>query len=459
MTPAGDVPAVMQTLSAADLAWWNGDRRAAVSMWRDVLRTGEDDPVGRAAEAMVRIRLLRVDGNLGPFVHEARLRAALSACPSTEPWCTIAHADFDLFMPAFTGADPARVAEELSGCPLSGPVAARIALASRDPSPLAGREDLDGIGLGILATGALAPPDPGTWFLGVGVAGAPGAGAGFSVRFDHPDVAWRGHHLQVTGAVDTLGGWSLGAGLATAGRPSAELGVGAGAARGALWEENGASPYRLRTGRSSVGVASRRGPIGGRLGVGARVDDAGFPEGTAVEIPVDGWAGVAGPYVSVTLGTASAWMRGGVETGAGAYTHVGWTVDGRHQAPVLGGAVAMRALGTAVSSPASPFYRLPDAGGATLLRGEPAGRYRGRTLVAGQVELRHPIAGPIHAAVFVDTARVGDAPDPDDGGTWHWTAGGGVRLVLPPEQTNVTRLDVGIGRGTWGVVFALGEAF
>jgi len=39
------------------------------------------------------------------------------------------------------------------------------------------------------------------------------------------------------------------------------------------------------------------------------------------------------------------------------------------------------------------------------------------------------------------------------------SAGGGLRLVLPPERDNTTRLDVGFSPHGWGVVLAFGETF
>ena len=84
------------------------------------------------------------------------------------------------------------------------------------------------------------------------------------------------------------------------------------------------------------------------------------------------------------------------------------------------------------------------------MRGEPAGRWRAPTLFALQAEARYPLLGPLEAAVFVDSARI-------DG--WHATVGGGVRIVLPPEGMNTTRLDIGIGPGSWGLVVGWGEAF
>ena len=80
----------------------------------------------------------------------------------------------------------------------------------------------------------------------------------------------------------------------------------------------------------------------------------------------------------------------------------------------------------------------------------PAGYYRDETLGFGQLELRHPLEQPIELALFLDTAFI-------DG--LHWTAGGGLRLVLPPDRRNVTRLDVGFGEGTWGVVVSWGDAW
>ena len=134
---------------------------------------------------MARVRLLKLSGNYAPIVHEVALDRALRNCPEYDPWCAIALADYQLWMPAFTGADPKKVAEILAGNALVGPASARLAWASGDLSRLT-TQDLDGMGQGLQEVG-LYPPDPGTWVLSLGLSGAPGSGVGALLSFQHPE--------------------------------------------------------------------------------------------------------------------------------------------------------------------------------------------------------------------------------------------------------------------------------
>jgi hypothetical protein len=133
----------------------------------------------------------------------------------------------------------------------------------------------------------------------------------------------------------------------------------------------------------------------------------------------------------------------------GAAPHVLSAADVTLHQPVGRGVFAARVGGEWAPGEAAWFLR-PGVGGTTLLRGLPAGRFRDEGLASAQVELRHPIVGPLHAAAFVDGAWC-DA--------FHASAGAGLRLVLPPEADNTTRLDVGVSPDGWGVVLAFGEAF
>jgi hypothetical protein len=450
--PTGPTASVdaLTAISTGDRAWWHGDRGAAVRAWQGALDEAGDGARGHAIEAMARVRLLQLGGNAGPFVHEAKLDRALADCPTTEPWCAIAAADWALFMPAFTGADPGDVPALLAGSPLLGPAVARLAVATGDATPLAALPDdaLDGMGLGIRETGRLRPPAPGTWVVGLGVGGAPGAGVGLTVRLVHPDLAWKAHRLEVVAGGDTRGGMLLSGTLVTATRPSRVASATLARAVGDLWVGATPTPYALGTGRLSLAVAPRWGELGVQVGGSVRGDILGPIGG---EPSADGGPLlVAGPSAAVSAGDAAdAWVRVGVDTGFGSYTHVALTAETRLHPTVAGGTLAMRAAITTVPTD-SPFFRLPTAGGTDLLRGLPAGRYRDDTVFAGQVEYRHTLWGPLRGALFVDTARA-------EG--WHVTAGGGLRIVLPPDRFNVTRLDVGAGPDGWGVVAAWGEAF
>jgi hypothetical protein len=285
---------------------------------------------------------------------------------------------------------------------------------------------------------------------------------GLAVRFVHPDLAWKGHRLEVLGSADTRGGFAAtgtlvvapGAGGGEAGARGGEAGTrggetgtrsrpawvfGAGASRAVAdrWEGGVATRYALGAARLSAAVAPRFGGVATSLGVVGRAEW------------YDGAALLVGPTASVSVGDAAARVRLSGEVDVGAYTHAVVSVDVRGAPDVLGGTLAMRLGATHVPTD-SPFYRLPTAGGTDLLRGLAAGRFRDETLLAAQVEYRHALWGPLHAAVFVDSAHV-------EG--WHLTGGGGLRLVLPPGRDNVTRLDVGVGPEGWGVVAGWGEAF
>lgn len=413
-------------IDAGDLAWWRGDRAAAVSAYREALAGADATPVGRAVEAMARVRLLQFSGSVGPFIHEAALDRALADCPAAEPLCAVALADYQLWMPRFTGADPARVEGILADNPLGG---SRRVAAGADPALVAD----DGMGRGITETGRRMPESPGTWRVAVGVGGAPGLGVAGVVRFEHPDLGYRGHALGAAASVDSRGGGLLSGVLTTASRWQV-------AALGARQiGEFGDGTYTLATVRGSGAWVPRGPDVGLQLGLGARTDTLGA-----------GWLPVAGPFGAVTLGSGAVWTRVGVDTGFGAYRHAALSWDTRAYPAVLGGTLALRAAFTHVPTVESPFFRLPSAGGSELLRGEPAGRYRDASLFAGQVELRRTVRDPVGISLFADTAWLGE---------WHATVGGGLRLTLPPGDDNVTRLEVGWCPGSWGVVAGWGNAF
>jgi hypothetical protein len=430
-------PAPIARIGEGDLAWWRGDRGAAVAAWKDALATVRGDPAAtsRAAEAMARVRLLQFSGSIGPFVHEGPLDRALADCPASEPWCAIAEADWNLWMPAFTGADPTRVAAVVRDSPLVGPALARRVVAGEDPALLAGHDDLDGMGRGIRETGKARPWSPGTWSLGIGVGGAAGEGVAGIVRFSHPDVAWRAHRVDLAASLDTRGGGALATTLTTASRWQ----FSASGARqvGDLVVGDERSTYALGSVRGGVAWLPRGQGWSGQIGLGARTDTLGAE-----------WMPVAGPFGSAAISDGTVWSRVSVETGFGAYTHVGFGWDTRGFPKVGGGVFAWRVAYFGVPTPESPFFRLPSAGGSEVLRGVPAGRWRDESMFAAQAEYRRTFWDPLGFDVFVDTADV-------EG--WHATAGGGLRLTLPGNQ--VTRVEVGWCPESWGVVAGWGDAF
>ena len=495
-------------LDEADRSWFAGDRSAAVHGWKRLLAKpapqaapaptapqapqaqASTDLDGDALESMVRMRLLQVAGNLGPLWLEAPLDRALFACSGTvdrgdrfgspASWCRIADADYELWMPKIAGADPRRIPDEIGHLKGWAPADARLAKAAAASAPRAPG-----------GTAELAPPAapiqnpwPGTWVLGWGFSVAPGAGVGVGLHFVHPDLGWEGHRLALDASGDTLGGFWLQAGFSERASPRSLVARAAGGnLRGAAWDGpdgDEAFGYALQTVQGSAGVSSTHDHWVLAGGAEARWDsvdggpDAPAPARTAV-----------GPWASLRWsGPVDLRVSGDINGVQGAPPFALASVDVRRVSSLQSGRASGRAsIGTiaarAVAQVATdgPFYRLPSAGGNTLLRGEPAGRYRGPLLAGLQVEYRRPLYGPIHAALFVDGAFVTDYKTGSMTGNKtgsmtgsnsleraHISAGGGVRLVLPPADVNVTRIDVGVaphvdGTVSWGVVVGWGEAF
>jgi hypothetical protein len=391
---------------------------------------------------------------------EAEARAAgffYSGLVSPSDWCRVAMADYDLWMPAIAGADPARVPGDLASLAGWAPADERVAAAGA------------AVGSAGRPVGS-ENPFPGTWVLGWGVAVAPGAGAGVGLHFLHPDLGFQGMRLGFDAAVDTLGGFSLAGSFSE--RPSHRslvVRASGGNLRGAVWGDgNGdadeGAAYAWQTAQGAAGFSSTYGRVSFAGGGEARWDHAVVYDPPGALPDAAGGAAV-GPWASVRWsGPIDVRLAGEVNgTQAGpafalATAGVRVAIRGREE---MAGQVVGRLIGQA--STAGPFFRLPSAGGSTLLRGAPAGRYRGPLLVGAQVEYRHVIYGPVKTA-FIDTAWVSAWQAEPIGDDLHLSAGAGLRLVLPPADLNTTRIDVGVvpgldGAFTWGVVVAWGEAF
>ncbi len=440
---AHGAPAADALLNDGDRAWWARAPAAARRAYRSALRVAkrEEDPAG---EAMARLRLMRLGSNLAPLVHEPPLDRALQRCPPTEPRCALAAADRELLYPAFAGADPARVASILEGRD-DPPALARLALAG-DPAAaraLAARANdapLDGMGQGVVGSPELPPP--GRIRVGIGVSGAPGLGVGGAFAYRDGD----------------LGGHQVGVSLSGSSRGAARIDVGwrgpgdvapraqATASRGVIdrWSGDERQAFALDQVVIAPAVDATVGPLRAQVGLDARVERLGEAEV------------VVGPTLGLRVGAARESMRFAVDSSFGDYAHVRidavWTrvVDG-----VAGGWLPLRVATAIVATPTSPWWRWPSLGGAEVLRGVDAGRFRSRAVASAQGEWRRRIVGPLIGAVFVDTGWA-DGP--------HVSGGAGVRLDLSPDPRApdpdlVTRLDVGVSPDGWGVVVAIGEAF
>ncbi len=140
---------------------------------------------------------------------------------------------------------------------------------------------------------------------------------------------------------------------------------------------------------------------------------------------------------------------------------VRYLVDVREYVPLTSFAtMAVQARGEHVAGTA-PFERLPSLGGADLLRGYFAGRFRGESLALAQGELR---LGPFRELVGVTLFGAAGAVGPDlttlRYATYRRAGGGGVRLILNPQTGLAFRVDYGVGEnGSRGWYITVGEAF
>jgi len=442
----------LDAISAGDRAWYAGDREDAVQEWREALRS--DDP---AALAMAHLRLLHVSGNFGLILHGPAADRALEDC-GTDPWCTLARADWNLWAPVEVGADraeAARLARSVQA-DLPGPALARIWLATRDPAALdalasAGR---DGLGDGIIALQGQDPHPPGTWTLGVGVVGCAGLGFGGALRFVHPDLAWKAIRLDTEILGTTRGIGEISASVVTSGSPFVTASAQAAHLVTDAWIDDTPTTWTWDSLSGSALAGVRHGHASVRAGpsaLWADVDgDVDLMWGPAVSAALDhrrgpptavqGWlTQVSGTWNPPALGSTC--------------LHVGGSLEGRGYLGLPGHVtLATRGLVQAVAFPDVPFYLLPSAGGDVVLRGAPAGRFRGPALAALDLEVRRPVGPATEIVVFADGAWVEDAGAHPGGGL-------GLRLLLPPGHTEVVRVDVAISDVDWAVTTGWGEAF
>jgi hypothetical protein len=279
---------------------------------------------------------------------------------------------------------------------------------------------------------------PGSWFLGLGISGAPGLGVGGGIRLIHPDLrhdAWR---LTTDASITSRGTGQLSAQLTTPGRLWSVW-----SARGghlildnyqtqetiALWTVNALAGPGVRWGKSAAWI----GPL-------LRVDHAGGER-------LDGHGVSAG--ISRTAELLS--LSGRVEQTLGAdYAHT--LLSGEATAGHALGPISLhgRLAGAVAPDSQAPWWRLPSAGGGVYLRSAPLGRWRDPMLLAGTVELRGPLIGPLGGVIFAEAAHIEGL---------HPGVGAGLRLHLPPRPHNTLRLDLGLGEEGLVVTAGWGESF
>jgi len=439
----------MDAVSEGDLARFAGDRPAARRHYREAIDSGEPEAV-----AMAHLRMLHFSGNLGLMVHGPRAEELLFTAEPTS-WLTLAWADYHLLAPPQVGANPNEAIRlaEVARRSLPGPSMARLYLATGDRAwleEMEGRDDLDGLGRALLESDGAPAPNPGTWFLSFGVAGAPGAGFGGGITWIHPDFLLRGYRLTTGIAATTKGTYGASLSVRTPGTIYGTAGLGASNTVRDLYDAEGnRSLYR-----------HERFVATGGLGMPVFETDlaVGF-EGRFDRVEGEIYRGL-GPWGSVTWNRATGWggdrrgwrlsARGeGIQT---EYDHLLYRLDARGYVGFLKGVTAGRATWAHAPLETSPFFLLPTAGGAELHRGAWDSRYRADVIATLDLEQRWMVAGPLEGVVFADAAWV-----IDDG--WHPGAGLGIRLILPPEAVNTVRFDVAVSDSNWGIYTGFGETF
>lgn len=106
-----------------------------------------------------------------------------------------------------------------------------------------------------------------------------------------------------------------------------------------------------------------------------------------------------------------------------------------------------------------PLRSLAYLGGANIMRGYYAGRFRDKNAAAMQVEYRVPLWWRFGAVGFGSVGNVGPELKDINFQCLKYSFGGGVRIALNQKERLNLRLDYGIAPGSQGFYLQLGEAF
>lgn len=104
-----------------------------------------------------------------------------------------------------------------------------------------------------------------------------------------------------------------------------------------------------------------------------------------------------------------------------------------------------------------PWTMMPLLGSNQRMRGYYEGRYRDKNVVSGQLEYRRKLDWRHGIVGWLGAGTMGPSFHALDDGRWLPSAGVGYRFEFKP-RVNV-RLDYGIGKGSSGFYFQVGEAF
>jgi len=106
-----------------------------------------------------------------------------------------------------------------------------------------------------------------------------------------------------------------------------------------------------------------------------------------------------------------------------------------------------------------PLRSLASLGGYNTMRGYYNGRYRDKNQGVLQAEYRVPLFWRFGAVAFGDIGNVAEKLSGINFQYLKYSYGGGIRIALNKAEKLNLRLDYGIGQGSSGFYFQLGEAF
>jgi outer membrane protein assembly factor BamA len=135
------------------------------------------------------------------------------------------------------------------------------------------------------------------------------------------------------------------------------------------------------------------------------------------------------------------------------------TIDARRYYPVGDANVAAIQLQYDAIAGTTPFDLMPMIGADTAMRGYARGRYRDQHAFTAQGEFRAGYWRRIGLVGFAGAGTVAQEFSRIAGSTWYPSVGAGLRYLLVPKDRTVARLDLGIGRSSFGISVGIGEAF
>lgn len=115
-----------------------------------------------------------------------------------------------------------------------------------------------------------------------------------------------------------------------------------------------------------------------------------------------------------------------------------------------------------IDSSEVPFYLYPELG--KRLRAYDSKRFIDKSRISQRLEYRlFPFSGDFSKRIgfvgFVETGQVSKALERIRFADWHWSAGGGIRFSIVPQERLNLRADVGFGKDSFNVIINAREVF